>query len=104
MLDEINKEEEKQKTNQEDAEKPTDNEKVNLSEKAEETIKPIKEEKKSEITNSTKNKANMQNPTRTKADQKGSKNVKTGVTGSALVAGLGLSSLFASLTLRKKED
>lgn len=80
----------------------------NSKERPEET--PSEKEEKSKDENK-ENKEDMTNPTKSK-DQKGNKvrnsgmkaNPKTGVTGSAAFAALGLSSLFASLGLRKKND
>lgn len=104
LLDEINKEEETPDTKPEDTKKPTDNEeeKPNENEEVkpsenEETKKPEKEEGKKETADPVKTKP---------AYQKANKNAspKTGVTGSAAIASLGLSSLFASLGLRKKND
>lgn len=104
LLDEINKEEETPDTKPEDTKKPTDNEeeKPNENEEVkpsenEETKKPEKEEGKKDTANPVKTKP---------AAQKANKNAspKTGVTGSATIAALGLSSLFASLGLKKKND
>lgn len=80
----------------------------NSKERPEETPSEKEEKPKDE---NKENKEDMTNPTKSK-DQKGNKvrnsgmkaNPKTGVTGSAAVAALGLSSLFASLGLRKKND
>ena len=80
----------------------------NSKERPEETPSEKEEKPKDE---NKENKEDMTNPTKSK-DQKGDKvrnsgmkaNPKTGVTGSAAVAALGLSSLFASLGLRKKND
>lgn len=104
LLDEINKEEETPDTKPEDTKKPTENEEVKPSgneeikpSENEETKKPEKEE----------DKKGTADPVKTKpAEQKANKNAspKTGVTGSATIAALGLSSLFASLGLRKKND
>ena len=104
LLDEINKEEETPDTKPEDTKKPTENEEVKPNENEEvkpseneETKKPEKEE----------DKKGTADPVKTKpAEQKANKNAspKTGVTGSATIAALGLSSLFASLGLRKKND
>ena len=104
LLDEINKEEETPDTKPEDTKKPTDNEeeKPNENEEVkpsenEETKKPEKEEGKKDTANPVKTKP---------AAQKANKNAspKTGVTGSATIAALGLSSLIASLGLKKKND
>lgn len=83
----------------------------NSKEKPEETPSEKEEKPKDENKENKENKEDMTNPTKSK-DQKGNKvrnsgmkaNPKTGVTGSAAVAALGLSSLFASLGLRKKND
>lgn len=80
----------------------------NSKKRPEETPSEKEEKPKDE---NKENKEDMTNPTKSK-DQKGNKvrnsgmkaNPKTGVTGSAAVAALGLSSLFASLGLRKKND
>lgn len=80
----------------------------NSKERPKETPSEKEEKPKDE---NKENKEDMTNPTKSK-DQKGNKvrnsgmkaNPKTGVTGSAAVAVLGLSSLFASLGLRKKND
>lgn len=100
LIDEINKETEKQ--NQ--VETPTDVEKPVLEK---EDKKESENENKAETTNPKKDaKKDEATPTKKKhSDQKGKKaNPKTGVTGSAAFAALGLSSLFASLGLRKKND
>lgn len=80
----------------------------NSKERPKETPSEKEEKPKDE---NKENKEDMTNPTKSK-DQKGNivrnsgmkVNPKTGVTGSAAVAALGLSSLFASLGLRKKND
>mgnify|MGYP002719235602 CR=1 FL=1 len=103
LIDEINKELEKETTEEipTDLEKPgleEENKKETEKENKTETTKPKKEEKAKE---------KAADPVKTKpADQKANKgkSPKTGVTGSAAVAALGLSSLFASLGLRKKND
>lgn len=104
LLDEINKEEETPDTKPEDTKKPTENEEVKPSgneevkpSENEETKKPEKEEGKKDTANPVKTKP---------AAQKANKNAspKTGVTGSAAIAALGISSLIASLGLRKKND
>ncbi len=102
LLEEINKED-STPDSKEDVEKPIEKEEDKAKEK-EETKEIVKEEKKEKMANPTRKKAQMQNPVRTKADQKGSKNAKTGVTGSALVGAIGLSSIVARLGLRKKND
>lgn len=104
LLDEINKEEETPDTKPEDTKKPTDNEEVKPNENKKETEKENKTEKPKK---EEKAKEKAADPVKTKpADQKANKgkSPKTGVTGSAAVAALGLSSLFASLGLRKKND
>lgn len=105
LIDEINKELEKETPEESSEETPTDLEKPGLEK--EQDKKETESENKTETTNPKKEaKKDEATPTIKKhSDQKGMKaNPKTGVTGSAAVAALGLSSLFASLGLRKKND
>ena len=107
LIDEINKELEKETPEESSEETPTDLEKPGLEE---ENKKETEKENKTETEKSKKEekaKEQAADPVKTKpADQKANKgkSPKTGVTGSAAVAALGLSSLFASLGLRKKND
>lgn len=96
LIDEITKETETKTPdeNPTDVEKPAP-EKESENESKTEKTNPKKESKKDESTPAKKKHSN----------QNGKKaNPKTGVTGSAAVVALGLSSLFASLGLRKKND
>ena len=105
LLDEINKEEETPDTKPEDTKKPTENEDVKPSENEE--VKPIENKEETKKPEKEEGKKETADPVKTKpAAQKANKNAspKTGVTGSAAIAALGISSLIASLGLRKKND
>lgn len=111
LIDEINKELEKETPEENLEQTPTDLEKPGLEEETKkESKKETEKENKTETEKPKKEekaKEQAADPVKTKpADQKANKgkSPKTGVTGSLAIATLGLSSLFASLGLRKKND